>query len=362
MNSINELSFLEELKDLLNQDRDYYKVDLHIHSIYSQDGEDTVESIISRASEYGFDIISISDHDEVQAHTYLSSADVDKQGICIIPGIEISTYNEAYGSMFHVLQYGFSVGDHSIQQIVYHNHQAEKSRFKKQCQLLVANPLFRVLSSATPKELEKEIMLLNNSERIPDYIDFVEYLYKLAVEQSATIEDILDIYKESIAIDTCKERRSKNMDNYSWISSRIKERPYEPARMIKKIIANPLTEDSNYAAEPIGNISISNYGQITLDKIKDCFVTVLAHPEYRKALQLNQQERKRFDFLENNFSNKRITDDEFGKLKEIYALPVTVGSDFHYTKQGYYHESDFYLMSKPQLYTFYEALYQKANI
>lgn len=55
MNSINELSFLEELKDLLNQDRDYYKVDLHIHSIYSQDSheQNSKNAVISMDSGHG---------------------------------------------------------------------------------------------------------------------------------------------------------------------------------------------------------------------------------------------------------------------------------------------------------------------
>jgi len=353
--------FLQKLKLLLQQNRPYYRIDLHIHSIFSSDGEDTIEAIISRAREYDFDIISVTDHDEIKAYEYLESMG-DRSEICIIPGVEFSAYSKAYGSMFHVLQYGFSIHDPLISRIVAHNHAAQENRFKKQCELLTANPLFYTLSTATADDLFQALRSRTTDKCLPDYIDFGQYVYELAQKQGMSIKDLLRIYKKAISEDLCERRRVLNLDNYEWIAARIKERPYVPARMVKKMIANPLTEDSLFDADISGNISISDYGQVRLNEISEEYVTVLAHPEYRKATRLSGYERSIFDFLENNYSNSHISSNEFADLKNLFNVPETVGSDFHYSAQHYYDNKDFYLVPKIRLQTIYDALCRKARM
>lgn len=72
------------------------KLDLHIHSVYS-DGSLTPEEIVDTAIEIGLGAIAITDHDNVKSYSYAKArADyhAEKQGkkvIEIIPGVEINT-------------------------------------------------------------------------------------------------------------------------------------------------------------------------------------------------------------------------------------------------------------------------------
>lgn len=78
------------------------KIDLHIHSNFSDDGELTVENIVNISKENGMKSISITDHNSVKG---VSSAVEcgNNVGVEVIPGIEIDcTYNSLN---LHVLGY-----------------------------------------------------------------------------------------------------------------------------------------------------------------------------------------------------------------------------------------------------------------
>lgn len=76
------------------------KGDMHVHSIHSPDGRETVEDIIRYAKEIGLDIISITDHNTMKAYDDGADVVAEKYGIILIHGIEIST------KQGHVLAYG----------------------------------------------------------------------------------------------------------------------------------------------------------------------------------------------------------------------------------------------------------------
>lgn len=80
------------------------KVDLHIHSKFSDDGELSVEKIIDIAKENGVKTISITDHNSVggvkKAIEY-----GEKLGVKVISGIEIDCHYN--GLNLHLLGYGF---------------------------------------------------------------------------------------------------------------------------------------------------------------------------------------------------------------------------------------------------------------
>ena len=61
------------------------KVDLHIHSMYS-DGTYTVKEIIERAKENQVELISICDHNCIKAYDELENKKLD---VKILPGVEI---------------------------------------------------------------------------------------------------------------------------------------------------------------------------------------------------------------------------------------------------------------------------------
>ncbi|MEA5026112.1 3',5'-nucleoside bisphosphate phosphatase [bioreactor metagenome] len=78
-------------------------VDLHMHSIYSDDGEFTVRELFAKAQAAGLKLISITDHDTAEAN-YEAEAIAAEYDMTYIPGIEVSC---AYKDIdLHVLGYG----------------------------------------------------------------------------------------------------------------------------------------------------------------------------------------------------------------------------------------------------------------
>lgn len=79
----------------------YKKGDFHIHSTAS-DGNLEPLGIIKLAKEKGLDIIAITDHNTMDS-VYEAIKIGKKQGICVIPGVEVSSmYN---GEHIHILCY-----------------------------------------------------------------------------------------------------------------------------------------------------------------------------------------------------------------------------------------------------------------
>ena len=66
-------------------------IDLHTHTVYS-DGTDSVVDLLKKAADKGLEVITITDHDTVNAYDELARLDISKyfSGI-IIPGAELKT-------------------------------------------------------------------------------------------------------------------------------------------------------------------------------------------------------------------------------------------------------------------------------
>jgi len=67
------------------------KADLHIHTIYSWDGNCAVEAVLKQAAHIaGLDVIAITDHDEIQGALEAMNL-APRYGIEVIPGSEVTT-------------------------------------------------------------------------------------------------------------------------------------------------------------------------------------------------------------------------------------------------------------------------------
>ena len=86
-------------------------IDLHIHTICS-DGEKTPFQIIDIARDRNISVISITDHDSIDAYTDELISYAKKNNVILIPGVEISTKTSRCG--IHVLGYNFDLKDENF--------------------------------------------------------------------------------------------------------------------------------------------------------------------------------------------------------------------------------------------------------
>ena len=93
------------IKSLTKQDYENNKVNLHIHSVFS-DGKSTVESIVNQAKAKGYKAFAITDHNTIQAH-------IENPNLGIITGVEFDVW---YKYIFlHLLAYGIDVNSKAMQ-------------------------------------------------------------------------------------------------------------------------------------------------------------------------------------------------------------------------------------------------------
>ena len=90
------------------------KVDLHTHTYYS-DGALSPTELVIRARELGIGILSITDHDSIDAFPQALAAAKD-EGVEIIPGVELSA---TLGTKdIHILGYMFDPSDKTLRDIL----------------------------------------------------------------------------------------------------------------------------------------------------------------------------------------------------------------------------------------------------
>lgn len=84
------------------------KIDLHMHSVYSNDGDFTPEEIVKKCDEAGIEIMAIADHNSCKA-VPAALAEAKRRGMHCIPAIELDCcYNDVD---LHVLGYGIDASD-----------------------------------------------------------------------------------------------------------------------------------------------------------------------------------------------------------------------------------------------------------
>jgi 3',5'-nucleoside bisphosphate phosphatase len=87
------------------------KVDLHTHTTYS-DGANTPRELIQKAKAAGIDVLSITDHDNING--IKEAIQIGKSlGVEIIPGVEISS--EISNREIHILGYFFDIDNQELE-------------------------------------------------------------------------------------------------------------------------------------------------------------------------------------------------------------------------------------------------------
>ena len=99
-----QLPIKEYIKSLKREDFETNKVNLHIHTSFS-DGEGDVFDLLRQAKEKGFHKIAISDHNTVEAHKLVKDE-------ILIPAVEFDVW---CGYVFmHLLAYGIDINNEEL--------------------------------------------------------------------------------------------------------------------------------------------------------------------------------------------------------------------------------------------------------
>lgn len=127
------------------------KINLHLHSTAS-DGAMSPLALVKRAKQIGLDLISITDHDTVDAYLENDFTDV---GIKVLPGLEISSTHK--GHDVHILAYAVDIHDAGLKKLTdfYHvgRHERAQEILDKLSALGMPLELDEVLVFAGDKEL-----------------------------------------------------------------------------------------------------------------------------------------------------------------------------------------------------------------
>jgi len=126
-------------------------VNLHILTRCS-DGGFTPRQIVEKALENRLDLISITDHDTVEAYRYLSKSQIPLR---LLPGLEFSSTWD--GNDIHVLGFGIDIHNQQLLEILHWMSEGRKTRAQKMLAKLKALdikvPFELVLSFAGEKKL-----------------------------------------------------------------------------------------------------------------------------------------------------------------------------------------------------------------
>lgn len=108
------------------------KLDLHIHSSYS-DGVFSPRELLELLQQYGYELISITDHDTIEGCLQGMKL-APHYDIKMIPGVEISSL--CWGRDVHILAYGFDVEDKKFRNFLHAIEKGRLTRAKKIVKLL----------------------------------------------------------------------------------------------------------------------------------------------------------------------------------------------------------------------------------
>lgn len=155
------------------------KTDLHTHTSFS-DGHLNPEELLLKASSQGIEVISITDHDSVNAFEIAKSY-ADKFGIEVIPGVEISS--DIRDSEVHILGYFI---DPQNKELEHYLHFFREERYKRAIRIVeklnilglkitMDDVLEQANNSAIGRPHIAQALLLN--EQVKSYFEaFYKYL------------------------------------------------------------------------------------------------------------------------------------------------------------------------------------------
>lgn len=352
---------LKKIEVLLQQNREYYFIDLHIHTEYSADGTTTVQQVIDRSVAKGFDIISITDHDSIKAYTEL----VGNHSICIpnclvvIPGIEFSVSYPAYEERCHVLKYFYNPCNLQFQDNLLKNEQAYWNRAKIQFERLQKNECIQYFLKKHNLHISLEgyqSFLKDSIVKIPEYDTLAAYIFSLLGSKGVSNWEIyykLVEVNEKDLCDTRKQLRREALERF-YKKNGNKEISYN-IRKLRTLLAPIGIDDDDFGMyPPSGSLSVNEYGQVKIDDLVNTGVNILAHPN-KKRISCVEMLTNIVSGLELNMRSPESLNELVNRKSENMNLLVTKGSDSHSCDEFSYDNMSLYKMKRQDLIRFYNC-------
>lgn len=162
-------------------------IDLHIHTSKS-DGILTPKEVIDEAVKNNVNVISICDHDTIEAYTDSLLEYAKKNNIKLIYGVEISTKYKGYG--YHVLGYNIDIFNKDLKEelskirLARHNYLYEVSKKLNELDYIVNTNELDKIDSVTKAHIANDIinneknkdLLIKKFNKIPSKGEFIETL------------------------------------------------------------------------------------------------------------------------------------------------------------------------------------------
>lgn len=162
-------------------------IDLHIHTSKS-DGILTPKEVIDEAMKNNVNVISICDHDTIEAYTDYLLEYAKKNNIKLIYGVEISTKYKGYG--YHVLGYNIDIFNKDLKEelskirLARHNYLYEVSKKLNELGYIVNTNELDKIDSVTKAHIANDIinneknkdLLIKKFNKIPNKGQFIETL------------------------------------------------------------------------------------------------------------------------------------------------------------------------------------------
>ena len=163
------------------------RIDLHIHTNKS-DGVLNPKEVIDEAVKNKVNIISICDHDTIDAYTLDLIEYAKENNIKLIYGVEISTKYKGYG--YHVLGYNIDINNSEFREFLSkirlsrHNYLYDVSKKLNDLGYIINTSELDKIDSVTKAHIANDIisnkenydLLINNFNHIPTKGEFIETL------------------------------------------------------------------------------------------------------------------------------------------------------------------------------------------
>ncbi len=343
--------------------------DFHMHSNHSSDGKQSVEDIINESIKYGFEIISITDHDCVSAYDelykLLKKGLLPEKAPIIIPGIEHTVSFREYRTMCHIVKYFINLKSKDVNHDIKKLNASYYNRVKIQLDRILKSEFYQSIFQTYRIRVGYKDFLryLKQRHEIPDYAPLVDYLAIKFHDAGLKTAELYRLVREFNDKDPCVERRQMKLERFAYLDNKYQNIDVQDnRRFMLSILGVRGVDDAYFPGYPIsGSLSVDEYGQVSIYDLNHDGVTVFAHPEHDRVHLIENVKECAGGFwgLELNFKSKQ---EFFGELiaeAKKQNLHITCGSDRHAKTEPVYENLDFYRINIYDLKSFIDEKHKK---